>query len=109
MVTEALVIELLLRWEDIPSLTPQELCREYRGHPEYPALLEAVQRAIRDVQAAASLIDTPDNAQSDSSKVQDPVAVPTWKAPALRYRPLAFHARGGLGEVFRCASGGSRH
>jgi serine/threonine protein kinase len=56
MVLEDVVNDLLLRWEEQPALTPEELCREYTGRAEHAALLEEVRRGIRELQAAAAFL-----------------------------------------------------
>jgi tetratricopeptide (TPR) repeat protein/tRNA A-37 threonylcarbamoyl transferase component Bud32 len=101
MAHEDVVTELLLRWEEQPSLTPEELCQEYQGHPDHAALLEAVQQGIRALKAAAQLLDTTPEEDNSAPGPQPPRDPATWTAPGLRYRPLGFHAKGGLGEVFR--------
>jgi serine/threonine protein kinase len=109
MSIDTVVTDLLLRWENNPSLTPEEICREYKDHPEYAALLAAVQRGIRHLQAAASFLDTSPEDSSGSQRTVQPTegfAVSSETpaasaAPGLRYRPVSFHAKGGLGEVFR--------
>ncbi len=112
MLIDEVVTELLLRWEEKPSLTPEELCHEHEDSPEYPALLEVVQQEILHLQAADSFLANSQEENSDPQAMppaQHPPSEPRsspdtsmhWTAPGLRYRPLSFHAKGGLGEVFR--------
>jgi WD40 repeat protein/tRNA A-37 threonylcarbamoyl transferase component Bud32 len=54
--TDKLVTELLLRWEDNPALTPEQLCQEYKDRPEHAALLEAVKKALRDPQVRTAFL-----------------------------------------------------
>ena len=58
MTLEGLVTELLLRWEEQPSRTPEELCQEYAGHAEQAALLDAVRQGMRELRAAAGFLDS---------------------------------------------------
>src|SRR6516225_9870828 len=109
MAFESLVNDLLLRWEEQPSLTPEELCRDYAGHAELPALLEAVRQRIRELQAVAGFVAASlgegDPAQSTRLEGSpavgpgQPSPVPATAEP--RYRQLSKHAQGGLGEVWK--------
>jgi serine/threonine-protein kinase len=114
-----LVTELLLQWESNPAITPEELCRDYRHHPEHAVLLAAVEQAIRDIEAADSMLATPheDDSGSRATPGPFPPKLPSTMPPSpmpsdtdlspaatalgSRYRPQSFHARGGLGEVWR--------
>src|SRR5690242_12574255 len=107
-----LVTELLLRWKDNPALTPGELCHEYQDRPEHRALLAAVRQRVRDLQAADSVLHPTEEDGSGSPGTPLPGPVPGERTPETaasapmagpgsRYRPLSFHAKGGLGEVFR--------
>ncbi|HMF10957.1 MAG TPA: serine/threonine-protein kinase, partial [Gemmataceae bacterium] len=115
-----LVIEVMLQWENNPALTPEELCRGHESHPEHAVLLAAVEQAIRDIEAADSMLATPHENDSGSRATPGPfplklpstvppkavaaaasVAVFTGTALESRYRPHSFHAKGGLGEVWR--------
>src|SRR5262245_27775337 len=63
MAFQSLVTDLLLRWDEEPSLPPEELSRPYAGQAEQAALVEAVRRGIRDLRAAAGfLLSTPADA-----------------------------------------------
>jgi serine/threonine-protein kinase len=120
MSIEELVTELLVQWENHPASSPEELCRDYLQHPEHAALLEAVKLAIRDIEAADSMLATPHEDDSGSRATPGPFqpklpsTVPPSPMPSdtdlspaagtvlgSRYRPQSFHARGGLGEVWR--------
>jgi serine/threonine-protein kinase len=115
-----LVTELLVQWENNPALTPEELCREHDRWPEHAVLLEAVKLAIRDIRAADSMLAGPYEDDSCSRATPGPlqpklpstvpplpvpgeasVAMLTGTALETRYRPQSFHAKGGLGEVWR--------
>jgi non-specific serine/threonine protein kinase/serine/threonine-protein kinase len=104
MSIDDVVTELLLRWEDNPALSPEDLCRPYKGGEEYAALLEAVRREIGALRAAAAFLDT-SNADGSAPGSGGSEPAPDVRAagagPRQRYRPVAFHARGGLGEVYR--------
>jgi tRNA A-37 threonylcarbamoyl transferase component Bud32 len=104
MSIEDLVTELLLRWEDDPALSPEDLCREYQDHPEHAALLEAVRREMGALRAADAFLDTSKGDGSEAgpgAPEPSPRVAPAGTAPLPRYRPVAFHAKGGLGEVYR--------
>jgi serine/threonine-protein kinase len=112
MALESVVNDLLLRWEEQPSLTPEELCREYAGHAELPALLEAVRQGIRELQAVAGFVapslaeaDPAQSTRLDSLRAAVPSQRPGPPSPVpateTRYRQLSKHAQGGLGEVWK--------
>jgi serine/threonine protein kinase len=98
------LIDLLLHYEAVReqggSLTPEELCRDC------PHLLDEVRRGLADLQALGPVLAAPQNTPPHSY-VLDPAAAAQEEATpggevgtaAQRYRPLRFHARGGLGEV----------
>jgi serine/threonine-protein kinase len=119
MALESVVNELLLRWEERPALTPEELCREYAGHAEQAALVEAVRRGIRELQAIAGFL-TPSPEEGDPAQTPRQASTPTAALPQgsgqpstvpppaeaapmaePRYRQLSRHAQGGLGEVWK--------
>jgi tetratricopeptide (TPR) repeat protein/tRNA A-37 threonylcarbamoyl transferase component Bud32 len=108
MALESVVNDLLLRWEERPALTPEELCRDYAGHAEQAALIEAVRRGIHELQALAGFL-APSPPEADPAQAtrldSTPAAVPppAEAAPAAgpRYRQLSRHAQGGLGEVWK--------
>jgi len=50
MSIDSIITDLLLQWEDSPSLTAEELCRQYKDRPDYMALLGAVKQGRCDVQ-----------------------------------------------------------
>ena len=58
MLIDEIIAELLLRWEQNPSLTPEELCHEYKGGSQYPDLLERLKQGICDYKAAAPFFQT---------------------------------------------------
>jgi serine/threonine-protein kinase len=115
----SVVTDLLLRWEKQPSLTPEELCQDYAGHAEQRELVEAVRRAISELQAADGfLASTPQESDlapatpapgsstvlaAGSSNQPRSVSASGESVPAgeLRYRQLSKHAQGGLGEVWK--------
>jgi hypothetical protein len=101
------VLDLLLRYEEGreqgQSLTPEELCRDC------PELLPEVRRHLADLQQLDSVLQTPSDTELQQSSLP-PQAMgmgealfPEGRAGRVdqRYHPLRFHARGGLGEVFR--------
>jgi serine/threonine-protein kinase len=101
MSLDNIIADLLMRWQKDPYLTlgPEELCREYKDHPRHAELLAAVRQRIRDLQAAGD--STTEEAATPLAPGRSAPQPLTWTAPGLRYRPMSFHARGGLGEVFR--------
>src|SRR5438105_2208562 len=107
MTLDTRVLDLVSRWDDLreqgKKITPEELCRDC------PELVNEVKRRIKDLQELEPVLDS---AQEDDT----PTSPPQWEpadsggglstTPAqsttsgLRYHPLRFHAKGGLGEVF---------
>jgi tetratricopeptide (TPR) repeat protein/tRNA A-37 threonylcarbamoyl transferase component Bud32 len=86
-----LVSELLLKLENDPALTPEEVCREYRDHPEHAALLQAVNQGLRDLKAADSVLER-------TSPRQPSVDLPRRVG---HYRVEEEIDRGGMGVVVR--------
>ncbi len=112
MCIDDVVTDLLLLWEDNPSLTPEALCETYAGHPQHATLLAAVKRGMACLRAKPFLESRPtaDCAGAETPPMRNSAAnrhagksgtKPNWDASGLRYRPLSFHAQGGIGEVFR--------
>jgi superkiller protein 3 len=97
------VLDLLLRYEEVReqggSITPEELCRDA------PELLDEVRRGLADLHALGPVLAGPLDPHPPRGAADPAGPEPTWPAagdggtPAQRYRPLRFHARGGLGEV----------
>src|SRR5262245_27780651 len=89
------VIELLLRYEELreqgQAVPLAELCRDC------PELLDEVRRRVEDLTALQPRLDLPPTLEAPPFADQGPGEVP---AAGTRFRPLRFHARGGLGEVF---------
>jgi tetratricopeptide (TPR) repeat protein len=99
---------LLRRWQQNPTLTAEELCQPLQDQPGHADLLDAVRSGLHVLQATTLCghkgDDEPESPQTPPpprGRTAPPEAVPSGAAPKSRYRPLAFHARGGLGEVFR--------
>jgi serine/threonine-protein kinase len=103
-----LVRKLLLQWDENTASTPEELCRPYSDRPDYGELLQAVREAMDASRAVAPSTKV----SSDSWRTRPPAGISTRtedqalcdpaidSPPAgLRYRPVAQHRRGGLGEV----------
>jgi serine/threonine-protein kinase len=104
MTFESLVNELLLRWEEQPSLTPEELCQEYAGWPEHAALLEAVRRGMRELQASArflSLAPAASDTVQTTPCAEDDRTEQALTARAGRYLLEEEIAAGGMGRVLR--------
>src|SRR5262249_46106796 len=79
-------------------VTPEELCREC------PELIAEVRARIQGLDAMNPLFSTPDEIEVSVSTQKTPLNTVScqvrWDAPGQRYRPVRFHAKGGLGEVF---------
>jgi serine/threonine-protein kinase len=103
-----LVRKLLLEWDENTAATPEELCRPYGDQPDHGELLQAVREAMQVNRAVAPSTEI----SSDSWRTRPPTGEPlstvdqAQSNPAidsppagLRYRPVAQHRRGGLGEV----------
>src|SRR5437588_8172586 len=87
--------DLLQQWEDGRANgrepTPEELC------PDDPEKREEVRRAIGDLKGLEGMLAT---APFFSGDADGPPAVPAAAFAQTRYKPEAFHRRGGHGEVF---------
>jgi serine/threonine-protein kinase len=104
--------KLLLQWDENTAFTAEELCRPYSDRPDHDELLQAVRDAIANVGAVAPFGASSTSVSSDSWRTAPPMSVSKAKTdpavfsaaiaepPAgLRYRPVAPHRQGGLGEV----------
>jgi tetratricopeptide (TPR) repeat protein len=103
MALDERVIDLLLRYEEQCANgrppNPEDLCRDC------PELLDEVRRRIEHLHAIdhfatsgrlAPTADPPTVASPSEGTARER----QWDAAGLRYRPLHFHAEGGLGEVW---------
>jgi tetratricopeptide (TPR) repeat protein/tRNA A-37 threonylcarbamoyl transferase component Bud32 len=102
MAVDQRMLDLLQRFEELLSQgqcpTPEELCRDC------PELLDEVRRRTAGLRALDPLLNTDAGATAPGGPAVS-------KAPAAgfgdlgrqRYRPLHFHAKGGLGEVLVAA------
>jgi serine/threonine-protein kinase len=96
------VLDLLGRYEELlgqgQHVTPEELCRDC------PDLITEVRRRIEGLRALNPLFSTPeevaDSIPTRDTSVDTQVEQVRWDPAGHRYRPIRFHARGGLGEVF---------
>jgi hypothetical protein len=79
MKLEEIVTELLLRWENNRALTPDQLCQEYEGQPDYAALLEAVKNELRKLQAVDRFLDN-SNVEGNGSPTPRPAQPATPQA-----------------------------
>jgi serine/threonine protein kinase len=101
------ILDLVVEWEQQyehgTPVTPDDLCRQC------PELLEEVRRRVQQLHAVNRQIG---ETSIETPQLDDfPTLVPTgageggagWtgRAAAGRYRPIRFHARGGLGEVHK--------
>jgi serine/threonine-protein kinase len=104
MTPDERLVDLLLRQEELRaqgrSVTPAELCGDC------PELRDEVERRLRGLQELEPLFGTPDKSApasvptpEEQSPKRSTAAHAAWTAPDLRYRPVRFHAKGGLGEV----------
>jgi tetratricopeptide (TPR) repeat protein/tRNA A-37 threonylcarbamoyl transferase component Bud32 len=93
MTPDERIVDLLLRWEELRaqgrSVTPAELCGDC------PELREEVEGRIRGLQELEPLFGH----LRENAAPRSATAPAVWTAPDLRYRPVRFHAKGGLGEV----------
>jgi serine/threonine-protein kinase len=103
-----LVRKLLLQWDEDTAATPEVLCLPYSDRPDYGELLQTVREAIGGRRPVAPSTEI----SSDSWRTRTPavnstqtkdqaLCDPAIDSPptGLRYRPVAQHRRGGLGEV----------
>jgi serine/threonine protein kinase len=92
------VSELLSRYEELcrqgsaPSL--EEFCRAC------PSLLDELRRRLEQRRANAPTAPHPGTMAATPAPPESRGRKREWKALALRYEPLRFHAEGGLGEVW---------
>lgn len=94
--------DLLDEWERCRDegrpVSPEELCRNC------PELLPALREQVARLQRLDRFLR--DDATDDATLPSAPGPAPRWDVPVGgplpggRYRPVQFHARGGLGEVF---------
>ena len=96
------VFELVRRWEEQQEhgqqpLSPEELCADS------PELLDEVKRRIQDLQDLEPVLDAPQVGEQPgrAPRPDEAESATTETAAAGRYRPVQFHAKGGLGEVLR--------
>jgi serine/threonine protein kinase len=103
-----LIRKLLLEWDENTATTPEELCRPYSDRTDYGELLLAVREAIDGLRAVAPSTEVSSDSwrtrppASNSPRTEDQaLCSPAIDSPpaGLRYRPVAHHRRGGLGEV----------
>jgi eukaryotic-like serine/threonine-protein kinase len=104
MSADARIHELVLRWKECREqgqpLSVEDLCGTC------PELLSEVKREIGELERLSQPPTPTDAGKLDYSATQPtPPAptpsVPSWAPPWSRFRPIAFHAEGGLGEVFK--------
>jgi serine/threonine-protein kinase len=93
MALDERVVDLLLRYEDLCERgrppTPEELCRDC------PDLLGEVRQRLQHLRAINEFASTEAQGAAPSAARER-----RWDGAGLRYRPLHFHAEGGLGEVW---------
>jgi WD40 repeat protein/tRNA A-37 threonylcarbamoyl transferase component Bud32 len=91
MSIDDVLTELLLRWDAKQSITPEDLCQEYRDHPQHKQLLQAVKQGICDLQAAAPFV-APSTGDDNEALARPHAAAPLLQpgtalaAKALRIR-----------------------
>jgi hypothetical protein len=99
------VVDLIVHWQETREqgreLTPEELCRDC------PELIVEVKRRLAELQCVSASQSTaphlPDSSVKFPARDSAPPTEPMlqWSAVGQRvFRPLHFHARGGMGEVF---------
>jgi serine/threonine-protein kinase len=109
MTTHGIVTELLLRMEEDTSVSPETLCKDYEGHPDYAVLLEKVKQEKRNLAAVAAQIGEergaprakPEKPPAGDASSGQTATAREWDLRGPRYYPTTFHAEGGQGEVFR--------
>jgi tetratricopeptide (TPR) repeat protein/tRNA A-37 threonylcarbamoyl transferase component Bud32 len=99
--TEAIVMllanvlaELIQKIKGNPALGAEEICRPYVDHPEYAALLAALERAMRGEPSANVTAETAAARRSHSPVAELPARVG-------RYHIEQEIARGGMGRIVR--------
>src|SRR5580700_2748831 len=92
MKPQDLLAELLKQWQSNDptgqTITPEDLCRDC------PELLEDFRELVRQRAQAES------HPGGETTSDADDPGVPYSHIQAGRYRPLNYHAKGGLGVVF---------
>src|SRR5262245_47339430 len=71
MLVHDIVTDLLLRWERNPSLSPEDVCREYVTSPDFPAILAAVRVGIDQLRAADAFLANPNDHGKELSSGND--------------------------------------
>lgn len=106
MSSDARIDELLQCWEEQrnqdKSPSPEELCADC------PELVDEVRRRLQALRAMDEALDLSEGLGEPTVADSDGLGEPVLPLPApavsaaveVRYRPLRFHARGGLGEVY---------
>ncbi len=89
MLLDNIVTELVQQWKGNPALTAEEICRPYRDHSEYAALLAALRQAMQAVP-----ID-------ETAAAPDRPALAELPARVGRYHLEQEIARGGMGRIVR--------
>ena len=102
MTDETRLNELLDRWEDLrqrgTAPSPESLCVD---SPELADELRRRLEALGDVDAMLGDALGPTAEEIAAGAPAVPLSPPAIEPAVSRYRDLRFHARGGLGEVFR--------
>ena len=75
MQAQDLVRELLLKWDENTSATPEQLCRPYGERPDLGELLQAVRKAIADLPAVSPFLAPSTDATTDPQRTTPHVAL----------------------------------